>query len=96
MCFICADFDPPIISPIYDETKYCSHGLSSENSSTPTVTDLIDINPTLSFVDKETQNCNILRTWLAKDAAGNIAESKQVVSVVSLSPIQVSNRSYGY
>ena len=42
----------------------------------------------LRFIEKESGICTIIRTWIAEDAAGNVAESKQVVTVLS-QPVQV-------
>ncbi|MBK7761991.1 MAG: hypothetical protein IPI46_01290 [Bacteroidetes bacterium] len=56
--------------------------------ATPTVSDLCDANPSLTFSDASTPACfssySVTRTWLATDACGNTATATQTINVVDM------------
>src|SRR4030095_876907 len=82
--FTVRDTIPPTISCAVGATIECP---STPSFNTPSVSDLCDPNPILSFIDVTNagpcaQSYSVTRTWTAKDRCNNAASCTQTITVV--------------
>ena len=76
---LCIDLIPPVIDDILNVTVHCGEGSSPAVIGSPTVTDNEDLNPTIYHNDTTQPGCTLIRTWTARDDAGNRASAIQVI-----------------
>ena len=74
----------------YYGTEQCNNILWRINISIhKEISDAQDPSPSVTYEDKYSTNCTIIRTWTATDHAGNVATKRQKLKIVSFSPIHV-------
>ena len=68
----------------------CGDPITPQALGFPSVSDSLDPNPSLSFVDRDiSSGCTTIRLWTATDHAGNQATFEQSIQSTSLRPIKV-------
>ena len=72
-----------------DVSINCGDSISPTVTGSPNITDDQDRSPSVTYEDKDSTGCTIIRTWTATDHAGNIAKKEQKLNIVSVSPINV-------
>ena len=83
------DFAAPNITVSSNVTIYCGESISPSIRRYPNISDAQDPSPSVTYEDKYSTNCTIIRTWTATDHAGNVATKRQKLKIVSFSPIHV-------
>ena len=84
--FNCLDQTPPTISTVNDVTVSCGDDLSPSVTGTPIVSDNVDSDVQLSFVDQPSISCMLRRVWTAVDTAGNDASYVQTITFTNPMP----------
>ena len=72
------DLVAPTLSPISDRAVACGQPYDPDTLGKPSIQDLQDSNPSLTYKDKNQPSCQLKREWTATDAAGNTASLTQV------------------
>ena len=83
------DFAAPNITAPSNVTIYCGESISPSIRRYPNISDAQDPSPSVTYEDKYSTNCTIIRTWTATDHARNVATKRQKLKIVSFSPIHV-------
>ena len=83
------DFAAPNITTPADVSVNCGDSISPNVTGTPNVSDIQDPYPFVTYTDRDDVDCLIIRTWSAKDHAGNIARKTQTLKIVSVPPMKV-------
>lgn len=81
-----ADTTPPTITAPADAVVECSGDSSPAVTGTATATDICDGAIVPTFADAPGKSGEVLRTWTARDAAGNEAGATQVITFVDTTP----------
>ena len=79
---------PNIMAPI-DVLINCGDSIYLTVTGNPNISDVQDPSPSVTYEDKDSSGCTIIRTWTATDHAGNIAKQEQKIRIVSVPPINV-------
>ena len=69
----------PTVTNLQDHTLKCTEDYSPDAIGRPVVRDNEDTSPAVTFVDLPQIGCKLVRTWTARDAAGNTATTQQVL-----------------
>ena len=83
------DFVAPNITALPDVSINCGDSISPTVRGNPNISDAQDPSPSVTYEDKDSTGCIIIRTWTATDQAGNIAKKEQKLKIVSVSSMNV-------
>ena len=83
------DFVAPNITAPVNVSINCGESISPSVRGYPNISDAQDPSPSVTYEDKDSTDCAIIRTWTATDHAGNVATKRQKLKIVSFSPIHV-------
>lgn len=84
--FFLQDTIAPTIQSLNNFTVSCGNQYDPSVTGTPGFSDNIDPNPSLTYSDNFVSMCTVNRVWKVADAAGNSAQTIQVISFINLQP----------
>ncbi len=96
MSILClSDQIPPVIGSVLNVSIRCGSAYTpTDLAQIPSVTDNLDLNPTLTYRDEPTTNCSSHRIWTAEDSAGNTAYLTQTIWFIALLPPIITSPPY--
>ena len=90
------DNQAPAISGLANATVSCGDPITPTLLGIPTVTDVLDPDPTVTYEDVATSQCITLRHWTATDMAGNSRTITQYISFSNQLPGKIFGQSLLY